>query len=87
MLHELYLCNFASTAPRLWGHCATSRKVAGSILDEVIGFSIDLIHPSALRTRGLLKFLTEMSTRDLPGGKGWSMLMADTLTANCKPIY
>jgi hypothetical protein len=27
---------------------ATSRKVGGSILDEVIGFSIDLIIPAAL---------------------------------------
>jgi hypothetical protein len=29
-------------------HYATSRKVAGSIPDEVIGFSIDLILPAAL---------------------------------------
>jgi hypothetical protein len=44
------LLNFASTMPLGGGmHYATSRKVAGSILDEVIGyFSIDLILPAAI---------------------------------------
>jgi hypothetical protein len=30
--------------------------------------------------------LTEMSTRNLPGGKGWQTLKADNLTAICEPI-
>jgi hypothetical protein len=30
--------------------------------------------------------LTEMSTRNLPGGKGWPALKADNLTAICEPI-
>jgi hypothetical protein len=30
--------------------------------------------------------VTEMSTRNLPGGKGWLALKADNLTAICEPI-
>jgi hypothetical protein len=30
--------------------------------------------------------LTEMSTRKLPGGKGWLVCKADNLTAVCEPI-
>jgi hypothetical protein len=30
--------------------------------------------------------LTEMSTKNLPGGKGWQMRKADNLTAICEPI-
>jgi hypothetical protein len=30
--------------------------------------------------------LTEMSTRNLPGGKGWPARKADNLTAICEPI-
>ena len=31
-----------------WGHCAASRKVAGSIPDGILGFFIDIILPAAL---------------------------------------
>jgi hypothetical protein len=48
---------------------ATSRKVAGSIPDEAIGF-FNRPNPSS-RTRALGSTLTEKSTRNLPGGKGW----------------
>jgi hypothetical protein len=50
-------------------HCATSRKVAGSIPDEVIGF-FNWPNPSS-RTMALgsTQFLTEMSTRNLPVGQ------------------
>jgi hypothetical protein len=48
-------------------HCAASRKVAGSITDEVIGF-LNWPNPSN-RTITLesTQPLTEMSTRNLPG--------------------
>ena len=36
------------------GHCAISRKVAGSIPDGVTGFFIGLILPPALRPRSRL---------------------------------
>jgi hypothetical protein len=49
-------------------HYATSRQVADSIRDEVIGF-FNLPNPSS-RTMALESNqpLTEMSTRNLPGG-------------------
>jgi hypothetical protein len=31
--------------------------------------------------------LTEMSTRNLPEGKGWPAHKADNLTALCEPIF
>jgi hypothetical protein len=68
------------TRSRTWlRHYALSRKVAGSIPDEVIEFSIDLIFTATLRP------LTEMSTRNLPGFKGRRGRKADTLTAVCEP--
>jgi hypothetical protein len=63
MHHKLYINN-------TWlKHCATSWKVADSISDEVIGF-LNLPNPSS-RTMALVstQLLTEMSTRNLPGGK------------------
>jgi hypothetical protein len=67
-------------------HYATSRRVAGSIPDEVTGF-LNSPNPSshtmALRST---QPLTEMSTRNLPGGKGRPVRGADNLTTICKPI-
>jgi hypothetical protein len=67
-------------------HYATSRKVAGSNPDEVIIF-FNWHNPSS-RTMALgsTQPLTEMSTRNLPGGKGAPALKADNLTAMCKTI-
>jgi hypothetical protein len=63
-----------------------SRKVAGSIPDEVIGIFI-LPNPSSLTiTLGSTLPLTEMSTRNLPGGKGRPARKADNLTVICHPI-
>jgi hypothetical protein len=50
-------------------HCATSRKVAGSIPDRVIEFFNWPNSSSRTMACGRLSLLTEMSTRDLPGVK------------------
>jgi hypothetical protein len=48
-------------------------------------FSIDLILPAALRPCAQLKSLTEISTKNLPGGKGRPARKADNLTTICEP--
>jgi hypothetical protein len=65
---------------------ATSRKVANSIPDEVIGF-FNCTNPSS-RTMALgsTQPVTEMSTRNLPGGKGRPARKADNLIAISEPI-
>jgi hypothetical protein len=63
----------------LWHH-STSRKVAGSIPDEFIGFSADLILPTALWPLGSTQLLTEMSTRNRPGAKVRPERKVDNLT-------
>jgi hypothetical protein len=35
---------------------------------------------------GFTQPLTEMNTRNLPGGKGWPARKADDLTAICEPF-
>jgi hypothetical protein len=62
---------------------STSQNVAGSILDEVIGFFNPSSSTMALRST---QCLTEMSTRNLLGGKGRPVRKADNLTAICEPI-
>jgi hypothetical protein len=60
--------------------------VAGSIPDEVIGY-FNWPNPSnSIMALGPTQPLTEMSTKNLPGGKGWPVLKADNLTAFCEPI-
>jgi hypothetical protein len=75
------------TRLRSWlRHYATSRKVAGSIPDEVVGF-FNLPNPSShTMNLGSTQPLTEMSTRNLPEGKGWPARKADNLTAIYEPI-
>jgi hypothetical protein len=34
---------------------------------------------------GSTQSVTEMSTRKIPGGEGWSARKADNLTATCEP--
>jgi hypothetical protein len=60
-------------------------KVAGSILDEIIGLLNWLYPSSRTMALGSTQSLTEMSTRNLPGGKGWPAHKADNLTAICGP--
>jgi hypothetical protein len=51
-------------------HCTTGRKVAGSVPYQVIGF-LNLPNPSSCTMAlGSTQPLTEMSTRNLTGGKG-----------------
>jgi hypothetical protein len=62
-----------------------SRKFEGSIPDGVIRF-FNWPNPSSRTvTMGSTQPLTEMSTRDLLGGKGRQARKAD-LTAICEPI-
>jgi hypothetical protein len=51
-----------------------------------LDFSIDLILPAATMALGSTQPLTEMSTRNLPGGKGQPVHKADNRTAICEPI-
>jgi hypothetical protein len=67
------------------GHYATSLKVAGSIPDEVIRFFNSPNHSNRTMALGSTQPLTEMSTRNLPGGKGRPARGVD-LTAICEPI-
>jgi hypothetical protein len=67
-------------------HYATIQKVAGSIPDEGIGF-FDWPNPSSsIMALGSTQPLTEMSTRNLPGGKKQPARKADNPTAICEPI-
>jgi hypothetical protein len=66
-------------------YATTSRKVAGSIPDEVIGFFNSRNPSSRTMTLRSTQPLTEMSTRNLPGGKGRPTRKADNLTVICEP--
>jgi hypothetical protein len=66
-------------------HYATIRKFAGSIPDEVIGFFNYSNRSSRTMAPGSNRPLTEMCTRNVPGGKGWPARKADKLTAICEP--
>jgi hypothetical protein len=61
-------------------HYVTSQKVAGSIPDEVIGFFSWLNLSSRTMSLKSTQPLTEMTTRNLPGGKGRPAREADNLT-------
>jgi hypothetical protein len=65
-------------------HHATSRKVLGSIPDEVNEFS-NWPNPSGRRkTLGSTEPLIEMNTRNIPESKGQPARKVDSLTAICK---
>jgi hypothetical protein len=50
--------------------CATRRRVAGTIPDEVIAFLNSLKFPVEKKGPTSTQLITEMSTRNLPEGKG-----------------
>jgi hypothetical protein len=65
---------------------ATSRKAAGQIPDEIIEF-FNWPNPSSRNIiLGSTQPLTEMSTWNLPGGKGRPAPKADNLIAVCESI-
>jgi hypothetical protein len=73
-----------STKPLRERHYARSRKVAGSIPDEVIGLFFNLPNPSSCTVA--LKSSqprSEMSIRNLPGSKERQARKSDNLTAVC----
>jgi hypothetical protein len=78
---------FGRVLERSWlRHYATNRKAAGSIPDEVIGF-FNWPNPSSrTMAMGSTQPLTEMSTKNLPGGKGRPARKAENLTDICQPI-
>jgi hypothetical protein len=51
-----------------------------------LDFSVELILLDTVAL-GSTQPVTEMSTRDLPGGKGQPARKADNLTAICEPIF
>jgi hypothetical protein len=63
-----------------------SPKVAGSIADESLDFSLDLILPAAIWNLGSTQLLTETSIRNLSMHKGRPQHKADNLTAIYEPI-
>jgi hypothetical protein len=67
-------------------HGIVSRKVTGSILDEVTGFFTWPKPASRTMALGSTQLLTEMSTSNLAGGRGRPARKADNLTAICEPI-
>jgi hypothetical protein len=84
--HVYYKLQWGMRYPSWLRHYATSRKVAGSIPDEVIGYLILPNLSSRTVALGSTQPVTEMSTRNLPGGEGRPARRADNLTAICEPI-
>jgi hypothetical protein len=66
-------------------HYATSRKVAGSISSEVIGFFNSPNSSSRTMALGSTQPLREMSTRNFPGGKKRPARKADSFSAIYEP--
>jgi hypothetical protein len=71
-----WMCDCQESIDGLWPVASRISLRAYSIPDEVTAF-FDWPNPSSL---------TEMSTRNLPGGKGWPEHNADNLTSICEPI-
>jgi hypothetical protein len=70
---------------KLLRHYATSRKIAGSIPDEVTGFFNLPNRSSRTMAPASTQPLTEMSARNFPVGKRRPARKADNLTAIFEP--
>jgi hypothetical protein len=82
----VYMYIHRGTQQHSWlRHYATSQKVAGLIPDEVIAFFNSANLSCRTMALGLTQPLTEISTRNLPGGKGQPAHEADNLNAICEP--
>jgi hypothetical protein len=87
----MYLVKSFNSSDMLWDGINIRRKTMENNLqlhsviipDEVIGF-FNWHNPSS-RTMALGSTRTEMSTRDLPVGKGRSAGKTDNITAICEP--
>jgi len=79
----IYVCLIRGTRWREWlSHCATSRKVAGSISDDVNWTFIDLNLPAALWPRSLLSLRKEYQGYLLES-KGSRCVQLTTLPLSC----
>jgi hypothetical protein len=87
-----FLCIYITTPPtwvhavaQLLRHCATNRKVAGSISDGIIGIFHRHTRIPSGRTMvlGSTQPLTEMSTRKISWGKGGRCIGLTTLSPSC----
>ena len=83
----IYICILGGTRWRRWlRHCATSRKVAGSISDLVIGFCVDLILLTAICPWGRLRLWQNLVPEIFPGGKGGRCVGLTALPPSCEDI-
>jgi hypothetical protein len=89
-LHRLssFICTYIHIGRTRWRstlrHYAVSRKITGSVPDEVVELSIDINASSRTMALGSTQPLTEIFIRNIPGGKGRPELKADNFTAVCE---
>jgi hypothetical protein len=83
------ICTVAcySSCNRPWRLIGLWDTVIVSIPDEVIGFFNWSNSSSRTMTLGSTQPLTEMSTRNILGTKGWPARKTDNLAAICEPIF
>jgi hypothetical protein len=81
---QRYIFNSGSVVD--WGTMLQARRSQIGFPMKPLDFSVDLILPAATIALRSTQPLTEMSTKNLPGGKGRPARKADKLTAICEPI-